>query len=192
MPDGAVITFAASKFERDDLFVFALLDDLGRYFRAVDRTAVRDFVAVGIHQYVAESRRLSRLNVQKIDIDRLAFRDTILPAAGFDNCVSHNRKRICWGKSRANSHRCAALTSGKVYPRAVAASLRDARTFRIAKRLQCRNYEHNLAFRRPRFVVREQFGSGAAAEFFELLRQLARDAELSILQDVDARFERFR
>ena len=34
MSDGAVITFAAPEFERDDLFVFALLDNFGRHLRA--------------------------------------------------------------------------------------------------------------------------------------------------------------
>ena len=35
------------------------------------------------------------------------------------------------------------------------------------------------------FVVGEQFGSGAAAEFFEFFGQLARHAKLSILQCID-------
>ena len=37
----------------------------------------------------------------------------------------------------------------------------------------------------------EKFSSGAASEFFEFLGQLARDAQLSIWQDVDASLERF-
>src|ERR1700736_357015 len=42
------------------------------------------------------------------------------------------------------------------------------------------------------FVVGEQFRRGAAPKFFEFLGELARDAELSIWQDVDASVERFR
>src|SRR5947207_14348413 len=42
------------------------------------------------------------------------------------------------------------------------------------------------------FVVSEQFGGGAPAEFLEFLRQLARDAQLSILENIDRSFERFR
>src|SRR6516164_8551729 len=62
--DSAVITFAALVFERDDLFVFALFDNFDR-------------------------GRFARLNVQKIDVDCVAFRDAILPTASFDNCVGH-------------------------------------------------------------------------------------------------------
>ena len=41
-----------------------------------------------MHQDIAKRRGLSRFNVEKIDIDRVAFRDTILSAASFDYCVS--------------------------------------------------------------------------------------------------------
>ncbi len=40
-------------------------------------------------------------------------------------------------------------------------------------------------------VMSEQFASSAAAEFFEFFRELARDAQLSILHDVDAGVQRF-
>ena len=88
--DRAMITFAPFKFERDHFFVFALLDDFGRYPRAWDeRIAVREVFPVDEHQDIAERRGLTRLDVEKIDIDRVALRYTILPAASFDDCVSH-------------------------------------------------------------------------------------------------------
>ena len=78
-----VITFAASIFESDDLFVFALLDHFGGDF-----SAVADFSAVDVHQNL-ERRGFARLNVQKIDIDSVALRDAILPSASLDDCVGH-------------------------------------------------------------------------------------------------------
>src|SRR6266540_6294628 len=73
---------------------------------------MRKLFPVGIHQDIAERRALPRLNVEKIDIDCIAFRDTILPAASFDNCVSH--KVFSGEKGRAKFHRTRALTRGKV------------------------------------------------------------------------------
>ena len=40
--------------------------------------------------------------------------------------------------------------------------------------------------------MREKFACAAAAEFFEFFGKFARNAELSIWQDVDAGGERFR
>jgi hypothetical protein len=105
VPDRAVIAFAPPIFKRDDFFVFALLDNFGR---DLSTRAVTDLVAIDMHQHF-ERRSLARLNVEKIDIDGFAFRDTILPAASLDNCVSH--KRFPGRKSRANSHRWTTLTS---------------------------------------------------------------------------------
>src|SRR5438105_11493595 len=106
MANGTVITFAAPKLESDDFFVLALLYDLGCDFA----TPVGDVVAVDVHQHL-ESRRFTRLNVEKIDIDSVAFGYSVLPTASFNNCVSHKRKGAFWGKSRANSHIRAALAS---------------------------------------------------------------------------------
>ena len=104
MPDGPVVTFTPLIFERDDFFVFPLLDNLGRDLRAGDqRISVRHVFPVGKHQDLAERGGLSWIDIQKIDIDRVAFRDAILAAAGVDNCVSH--KRFQGGKSRAKFHR---------------------------------------------------------------------------------------
>ena len=91
MSNRAVITFAPSVLERDDLFVLTLLDNFGRDFRAGDqRIAVSDVLTVGEHQYFAESCGLSRVDIEKIDIDCVAFRDAILPSASLDDCVGHN------------------------------------------------------------------------------------------------------
>src|SRR5437868_13471728 len=91
MSNRAVITFAPPVFKRDDLFVFALLDNLSRHFRAGDqRIAVSDVLAIGEHQHFAEGRGLARIDIEKIDIHRVAFRDAILPSASLDDCVGHN------------------------------------------------------------------------------------------------------
>lgn len=91
MTNGAVITFAPPVFERDDLLVFALLDNFGSHFRpGNERIAVRNVLVVGEHQHLAKGRGLSRIDIQKIDIDRVAFRDAILPTTSLDDCVGHN------------------------------------------------------------------------------------------------------
>jgi hypothetical protein len=105
MPDRAVVTFAPFEFERDYLFVFALLDDFGGDFRAGNqRIAVRDAFAVSKHQHISKRRSLPSLDIQKIDIDRVALRDAILPAASFDNCVSHNESASEEKKPRKFTH----------------------------------------------------------------------------------------
>jgi hypothetical protein len=92
--DRAMITFTPLKFECDHFFVLALFDDFGGHLGAGDeRIAVRKIFSVGIHQDIAKRRGLSRLNVEKIDIDCIAFRYTILPAASFDYCVCHKVSR---------------------------------------------------------------------------------------------------
>src|SRR5207302_9549466 len=91
MSDRAVIAFAPFVFEGNDLFVLPLLNDFGGDFRAGDqRIAVSDVLAIGEHQHFAEGRGLARIDIEKIDIHRVAFRDAILPSAGLDDCVGHN------------------------------------------------------------------------------------------------------
>src|ERR1022692_2717031 len=72
-----------------------------------------ELVAVGVHQHVAKSRGLARFQVEKIDINRVAFCNAVLPSASFNNCVTHTETGNASGKSRSNSHRTATLTSGK-------------------------------------------------------------------------------
>ena len=93
MPDRAVIAFAPFVFERDHLFVFALLNDFGGNLRPRNqRVTMRHVFAVGMKKHFAKRGGFARLNVQKIDIDRVAFGHTMLSPAGFDNCVRHTAK----------------------------------------------------------------------------------------------------
>ena len=85
MPNRPVITFAASVFEGDDLFVFALFDNLSGDLPF----AVRHVLSIDVHQHL-ESRRFAFIGVEKIDIYRIAFGDAILPTASLDDCVGHN------------------------------------------------------------------------------------------------------
>src|SRR5437762_8750359 len=140
---------------------------------------MRDVLAVGEHQHFAEGRGLARVDVQKIDIYRVAFRDAILPSASLNDCIGHN---VFSGEKKPRKF---TQKGGFDKRKTVAASLCDARTFRRAKRLQTGYNQNNFALGRLRFVVREQFASSAAAEFLEFLRELARDAEMSIWDDVD-------
>jgi hypothetical protein len=54
---------------------------------------MRHVFSVGKHQHLAECCGLTLIDIQKIDIDRIAFRDAKLPAASLDNCVSHEPER---------------------------------------------------------------------------------------------------
>jgi len=99
MPDSAVITFAALELERDDLFVFALLDHFGRDLAF----AVGDLFSIDMHQHF-EGGRFTRRDVEKIDIYRVAFCNAILPATRLDNCVSHTKENFLGEKPRKFTH----------------------------------------------------------------------------------------
>src|SRR5207249_9645285 len=108
-----VISFAPLIFERDDFLVLALFHNFSSDFRPGDeRAPMRDVFAVGKHQHLAEGRGLTRIDIEKIYIDRVAFRDAKLPAASLDNCVSHNR--FLGRKSRPKFHRWPDLATGKL------------------------------------------------------------------------------
>src|ERR1051326_2204892 len=111
--DSAVITLPAAILEGDDFLVLALLDYFAGDGRAFDeRRAVRDLVAVTVKKDVGKDTFLPRFLIEEIDIDNVAFRDAMLSAASFDNCVSHTKSRVLLRvKSRAKFHRWAALTS---------------------------------------------------------------------------------
>jgi len=90
--DGAMITLTPFELKRDHFFIFALLDNFGSDLcLRNERITVRHVFPVSIHQHIAERRGLTRLDIEKIDINRVAFRDAELPAASLDNCVSHKR-----------------------------------------------------------------------------------------------------
>jgi len=167
MANGAVITFAPLVFEGDYFFVLALLDHFGCDLSF----AVRDVFAIYVHQD-RERGGFTRFHVQKIDIHRVALGDPILPSASLDDCVGHTV--LSGGEKAAQS-----LTEGRFWQP------------EIPSDFTTRNQENNLAFRRMRFEMRKQLGRGAAPKFFELFGKLARDTELSILEDVDRGLERF-
>ena len=89
MADSTVITFPPFKFVGHDLFVFALLDYFRRNFCPIDGRAVRQLVAVGMHQNLGNYDLLAWLGVEQIDVNRVAFRDAILPATGLYDCKCH-------------------------------------------------------------------------------------------------------
>ena len=90
MPDRAVIAFASPKLKRDDLFVLALFENFSSDLCSRDqRVPVRHIFSIGKHQHLAEGRSFARIGIEKIDIDRVAFRDAKLPATSLNNCLSH-------------------------------------------------------------------------------------------------------
>src|SRR6266849_10642879 len=94
MPNRAMITFSPPKFECDDFLVLALLDNLADDRRTVDEwAAVRQLLAVAMKEYFGKSCLRAGLQIETIDIDRVAFRHAILFAAGFDDRKSHERLR---------------------------------------------------------------------------------------------------
>ncbi len=90
MADCAVITFPPLVLERDNLLVLALFENFSRHFCSRDeRVAVRHVLAISEHQYIAEGCDLTRIDIEKVHIDRVAFRDAKLPASSLNDCVSH-------------------------------------------------------------------------------------------------------
>src|SRR5436190_2894851 len=93
MSHGPVIPFPAPILERDDFLVLALLDDFAGDSSAFnERRAMGDVVAIGMKKDVGEDTLFAGFLIEKIDIDDVAFRDAMLSAASFDNCVSHTKK----------------------------------------------------------------------------------------------------
>src|SRR5438067_5449343 len=90
MSNRAVIALTPPVLERDDFFILPLLDHFGGYLCSGDeRVAVRHVIAVGKQQYITECRGLASINIQKVHVDRVTFRDSKLSASSSDNCVSH-------------------------------------------------------------------------------------------------------
>lgn len=91
MANCAVITFASLVLERDHFLVFALFQNFSRHLCSRnERFTVRHIVSVGKHQYVTKGRGLSGIDLENIDVDRVAFRDAELSATSLDDCVSHS------------------------------------------------------------------------------------------------------
>src|SRR5207253_6291408 len=100
MPNCAVIAFAPLILERDNLLVLALLDHFSRYLcSGNDWVPMRHVLSVGKHKDITEGRCLAGIDIEKIDIDRVAFRDAKLSASGLNNCVSHKK----FGRKAAQS-----------------------------------------------------------------------------------------
>lgn len=91
MADGAVITFPPAIFEGDDLLVLALLDDFAAHARPANNgIAVGEIFAIGVQEHIRKVEFGARFTGEQIDVNRIAFRDPVLPAACLDNCVSHS------------------------------------------------------------------------------------------------------
>jgi hypothetical protein len=92
MSNRPVIAFSPLKLERDNLFILPLLDDFSSYLCSRDkRGPVRHVLSICEQKHVAKRCGLAGLNVEEIDINRVAFCDAKLSATGPDNCVSHKR-----------------------------------------------------------------------------------------------------
>ena len=90
MADGAVVTFAATILEGDDLIGLVLLEDLADHRRAADeRAAVGELVAVRVHEDLGESGFRTRFQVQFVHVNDVAFGHSELFAAGFEDRVCH-------------------------------------------------------------------------------------------------------
>src|SRR6266513_2979811 len=89
--DSAVIAFAPLVFERDDFLVLTLFENFSGYLCSRDeRIAVSHVFSVRKQQYIPKRSSFARFDVEKIDIERVAFRNAKLPATSSDDCVSHS------------------------------------------------------------------------------------------------------
>jgi hypothetical protein len=89
--DRAVIAFAALVFERDDFLVLALFENLRGYLCSRDEGVPVSYVfSIRKQQYITKRGSFARFDIEKIDIEGVAFRDAKLPATSFDDCVSHS------------------------------------------------------------------------------------------------------
>jgi hypothetical protein len=110
--DRAVITFAPSVFERDDLLVLALFENFRGHSCSRDqRVSLRYVLPIRKHQYIAKRGSFACFDIEKIDIERVPFRDAKLSATSSDDCVSHS---FSGEKSRQKFHRRARLATGKL------------------------------------------------------------------------------
>jgi hypothetical protein len=80
-----------------------VFDDLSRDLCPFNRTAVSNIVAIGVHEHVSQSRGFTRLDLEEIDVHRIAFRDSVLSSASPDYCVSHKRRMRFGGKAAQSS-----------------------------------------------------------------------------------------
>jgi len=172
MPDRAVITFPAAIFERDDFLVLALLDHFARHSRALDqRRAVSNRVAVAVKKDIREHALFAGFLIEEIDIDDVAFRDAMLSAASFDNCVSHTKKP---GEKPRKVPQVRRFDKRKSGCGILFISYPASRITHPA------NHQRYLTFCRMRFVMGQQLRRRRAPELLEFLCQLAGDAQLAV------------
>jgi hypothetical protein len=89
--DRAVITFAPLVFERDNFLVLALFQNFSSHPSSGDEwVAVSHVFSIGKQQYITKRGGFARFDIEKIDIEGIAFRDAKLPATSSDDCVSHS------------------------------------------------------------------------------------------------------
>src|SRR5437868_7072103 len=95
MPDGAVIAFSPAVLEGDDFLVLALLEDFAGHGCSFDeRAAVGELVAVAMKKDIAKNSFLAWIAFEQVHVDDIALCDAMLPATGFDNCVSHTKSWV--------------------------------------------------------------------------------------------------
>src|SRR5947199_10816880 len=86
--DRAVITFAPLVFERDDFLVLTLFENFrGHLCSRDERVAVSHVFSIRKQQHITKRGRFTRIDTEKIAIDRVAFRDGTLAATSCDDRV---------------------------------------------------------------------------------------------------------
>jgi hypothetical protein len=89
--DCAVITFAPLVFERENFFVLSLFENFSSHLCSGDEwVAVSHVFSIGKQQYITKRGGFARFDIEKIDIEGIAFRDAKLPPTSSDDCVSHS------------------------------------------------------------------------------------------------------
>ena len=132
---------------------------------------MRDLVAVGMKEDVGEDTLLAGFLIEEIDIDDVAFRDAMLSAASFDNCVSHTKKP---GEKPRKVPQVRRFDKRKSGCGILFISYPASRITHPA------NQERYLTLSRMRFVMRPQLRRRPAPEFLEFFCQLARDTQLAV------------
>ena len=89
--DRAVIPFTPLVFERDDFLVLALFDNFRGHLCSGDQwIAVSHIFSIGKQKYITKRGSFARFDIEKIDIEGVAFCHAKLPATSSDDCVSHS------------------------------------------------------------------------------------------------------
>ena len=71
-----------------------MLDDLGRDGCAIEGVPCSILSPSACIRHIGERDFLAGVALEQINIERVAFSDTILPSASFDNCESHSCERL--------------------------------------------------------------------------------------------------